>query len=205
MALLPEDPQQRTRAILGLLATCGLAVLGYMYVYAPRAEAVADLREHAEALEVQNRTARAVVQSSGEDDVERRLASYRDQLGVVEGLIPSSEELPVLLDRISEEARSSGVDLSLIRPAQASREEYYTRRVYDLAVLGSYHQIGDFLARIGTLPRIITPIDLSLEPRRDEQRNGSADEREQSLEARFSIETYVIAPEDESPDEEDDE
>ena len=41
---------------------------------------------------------------------------YREQLIQVEGLIPSSEELPDLLDAISVEGQRTGVELVLIQP-----------------------------------------------------------------------------------------
>jgi type IV pilus assembly protein PilO len=187
MALLPTDPQQRQKFLFGVILVGGLAYLGYDYVYQPRVEEVASLEERLESLELQNQTARALHRSAGTGDVEQQLSIYQEQLVRVEGLIPSSEELPDLLDAISAEAQRTGVELSLIQPVGATAEAYYTRRTYDLAVLGSYHEIGAFLTRIASLPRIITPASLNLTPRDKENREG-----EPVLEARFSIETYVL-------------
>ncbi|MBA4159602.1 MAG: type 4a pilus biogenesis protein PilO [Gemmatimonadetes bacterium] len=187
MALLPSDPKLKKQAILGMLV---LALLGYgihEYLYTPRTAEVAVMEQRLEGLQLQNQTARALTQGEGVADVERRLAMYREQLVAVEGLIPLSEELPDLLDAISAEAQRTGVDLTLLQPTGATQEEFYTRRTYDLAVVGSYHDIGFFLARIGSLPRIVTPIGPTLTPRTETGRGGSP-----RLEARFSIETYVL-------------
>jgi Tfp pilus assembly protein PilO len=54
-------------------------------------------------------------------------------------------------------------------------------------VAGAYHDIGYFLGRIGSLPRIITPRGLSLAIKSEDERSGNP-----QLEARFSIETYVL-------------
>ena len=70
-------------------------------------------------------------------------------------------------------AQRTGVELTLIQPSGATAEEFYTRRTYDLAVLGSYHQIGEFLTRVGSLPRIITPTDLNLSVVNEESRSGA--------------------------------
>jgi type IV pilus assembly protein PilO len=129
------------------------------------------------------------------DDPEARLARFREQLVTVETLIPSSEELPDLLDAISAEARATGVEISLIQPVGAEEEEYYTRRVYDMAALGSYHRITAFLTRVASLPRIVTPINLTLAPRSAREQD---DEDEMRLEARFSVETYVVPTDAES-------
>ena len=140
-----------------------------------------------ETLQLQNQTARILIERDGEAEVERRLELYRGQLVRVEGLIPSSEELPELLDAISIEAQRAGVELSLIQPAEAVAEDYYTRRVYSLGVLGSYHEIGRFLTRVASLPRIITPANLSIVLREETTRTGDP-----LLEAMFTIETYVL-------------
>ncbi|HET7275745.1 MAG TPA: type 4a pilus biogenesis protein PilO [Longimicrobiaceae bacterium] len=186
MALLPEDSQQRQRLLLGIMLVGLIGYGGYRYVYSPRAAEVAALETRLEALELQNQTARALTATEGTTDVEHQLTLYNRQLVQVEGLIPSSEELPDLLDAISAEARQTGVEISLIQPVGAAAEEFYTRRTYDLAVQGSYHQIGEFLTRIASLPRIITPINLNLAAQ------AAAPDAEPELEARFAIETYVL-------------
>lgn len=198
MALPPIDPQQRQKLLLYLLAVAALSYGFYNYVYAPKSAELAELQTRLESVESQNQTARALAQGKGTGDVERRLTLYREQLQGVEGLIPSSEELPDLLDAISAEAQRTGVELTLIQPSGATEETYYTRRVYDVGVLGSYHAIGDFLTRIASLPRIVTPTNLTLTVQQAGQ-NPQAEQAQQRLEARFSVETYVLAPTENAP------
>lgn len=181
------DKETRQKLILGGLVVAGALYVGFTYVYSPRVENLTAMEERLESLQAQNRTARILVEQGGEGAVEDRLAEYSAQLVRVEGLIPSAEELPDLLDAISTEARRTGVDLTLIQPTGAEVAEFYTRRTYDLAVLGSYHQIGEFLTRVGSLPRIITPTDLNMTVQEGEVRDGNP-----RLEARFAIETYVL-------------
>ena len=181
------DPQARQKLILGVMLVAARGYATYEYVYTPRAEAVAAMEERLETLEAKNGAARRLVRNQGREAVERRLALYRAQLDEVEGLIPSSEELPDLLDAISAEAQRTGVDLALIQPVGAEAEAFYTRRTYDLAVIGSYHQIAEFLSEIGSLPRIVTPINLNLAAR-----EGAEPGSTPRLEAKFSIETYVL-------------
>lgn len=189
MAAFPTDPKERQKVLLGILAVGGLAYAGYAYGYEPRRAELETLETRAETLETRNRAARIQTRDAAGGELERTLERQQAQLTVIEGLIPSSEELPDLLDAISTEARNTGVDLSLIQPVSASDEEFYTRRVYDLGVLGPYHAVGEFLTRIASLPRVITPINLSLVPQGEATPLG-----EQRLEARFSIETYIVPP-----------
>jgi type IV pilus assembly protein PilO len=191
MALPPLDPQARRNLMMGGLLLAVAVVGYYMYVYSPRKEEVAALETRLEELQTRNSSARALTRGVGEDP-EGVLAAYRRQLESVEGLIPSGEELPDLLDAISMEAQRTGVEISLIQPSGATEEQYYTRRAYDMAVLGRFHDIGEFLTRVASLPRIVTPKNLVLTPvgaAGSTPPNGADPVK---LEARFSIETYVI-------------
>ena len=190
MALPPLSPDLRNKLIIGALALFGGLYVFYTYVYTPKTDEVAALETRLANLTMQNTTARTLAGASSTADVERRLAGYRDQLKAVEGLIPSTEELPDLLDAISAQAQRTGVEISLIQPTGAVQEQYYTRRTYDMAVVGPYHAIGAFLGRVGSLQRIVTPLNVVLTPKASTNPGDAP-----SLEARFSIETYVIPTE----------
>ena len=64
---------------------------------------------------------------------------------------------------------------------------HYNRRTFEMTVLGSYHEIGRFLSEVGSLPRIITPIDLTLVANTSRNQGDG-----RLLEASFLIETYVM-------------
>lgn len=199
MALPPLDPKTRKTLTWGTLLLVAATGFGYLQVYSPRQQENETLETRLAAVQQSNSRARGLTR--GATSPEEALELFRRQLAVVEGLIPSSEELPDLLDAISAEAQRTGVEISLIQPVSATEERYYTKRIYDMAVLGRYHDIGEFLTRVASLPRIVTPTDLRLAPQgatpgaAQTQRPpaaAAAAEGPPKLEARFSIETYVI-------------
>lgn len=192
MALPPLDPQQRKQLLYGAVVLALLAFGFYDRIYSPRTAETAVMQTRLETLESVNQRSRAITRGS-QGEVDEQLALYRQQLELAEGLIPSIEELPELLDAISAEAQRTGVELTLIQPVGATQEQYYTRRVYDLAVVGPYHAIGEFLTRVASLPRIVTPTNLTVIPREEPAPpSGTRPAGPVQLEARFSIETYVI-------------
>ncbi|HEU0302752.1 MAG TPA: type 4a pilus biogenesis protein PilO, partial [Longimicrobium sp.] len=163
MALPPLDQKTRQQLLAGA-AVLGLLMFGFQNrIYEPRKNEIAALETRLETLKNVNTRSRAIARGA-EGEMDQQLALYRQQLEMAEGLIPSDEELPNLLDAISAEAQRTGVELTLIQPVSATEEAYYTRRVYDMAVVGRYHQIGEFLARVGSLPRIVTPTNLTVAP-----------------------------------------
>jgi type IV pilus assembly protein PilO len=194
MALPPLEPPQRKQLLYGGLVLALLAFGFYDRVYTPRKARIAELETRLESLNTVNARSRAITRGD-RGEVDQQLALYRQQLEMAEGLIPSVEELPNLLDAISAEATRTGVELTLIQPVGATEEAYYTRRVYDMAVVGEYHQIGEFLSRVASLPRIVTPTNLVLSPRTAAAAAAATEAVDTGpvrLEARFSIETYVI-------------
>jgi type IV pilus assembly protein PilO len=186
-----QDPDLTKKLLLGLVLVGGLGYLGFEHVYQPRTTRLAELDSRLETLQERNRTARNVGEGQGVVDLERSLALQSEQLKQVEELMALREELPDLLDAIAAEAQRTGVEITLIQPVAAVAENFYTRRTYALSVLGSYHQVGDFLGRVAALPRIVTPVNLNMLARPERTRSGDT-----LLEARFSIETYVLSSND---------
>ena len=188
MALLPADPKQRKQAlVLMLLVVAAMWWAGRIYFIVPRTEDIDGDRARLEALEQRNRRAR--IEANQKDALEERMAAMERQLRVFEEFIPDSEEIPELLDAISHEAALVGVEMIRLRPQSAEAGEYYTKQTFELAVVGEYHDIGRFLARVASLPRIIKPanIQISLAPQSRATRNMEA-----PLEVSLIIETFVI-------------
>ncbi|MBW3654631.1 MAG: type 4a pilus biogenesis protein PilO [Gemmatimonadetes bacterium] len=192
MALPPLDPQQKKNLMYGGVFLALLAFGFYDRLYTPRSARISEMQARLEALETVNSRSRALTRGA-EGQIDQQLVLYRQQLELAEGLIPSAEEVPNLLDAISAEAQRAGVRIHLIQPVSATEENFFTRRVYDMAVTGGYHQIGEFLTRVASLPRIVTPTNLTVAPVAQTGGAGAAPAaRATELEARFSIETYVI-------------
>ncbi len=195
MALLPADPRGRKQALI-LMGAVVLAVwyVAKMYALDPRQEDVNRRQERLELLEGQNRRSRAL--AARRDDLNARMEIQERQLRIFEEFIPDSEEVPELLDAVTREAQLTGIELSRIRPQASEPGEYYTRRTFELSVLGEYHNIGRYLARIASLPRIIKPtgVQISMAPRSRATRNMEA-----PLEVSLRIETFVLGALSEAP------
>lgn len=158
-----------------------------MYVLDPRQEELDRRQERLELLEGQNRRSRAL--AARRDDLNARMGIQERQLRIFEEFIPDSEEVPELLDAVTREAQLTGIEPLRIRPQASEPGEFYTRQTWELSVLGEYHNIGRYLARIASLPRIIKPtsLQMSMAPRSRATRNMEA-----PLEVSLRIETFVL-------------
>lgn len=195
MALLPQDPKDQRYMLAGMVPLA-LLFAYHQYVGKPRAEEVASLTTHIEALETQNATARAIEAQQGGPRLQERVAQLEDYVELLEGLVPRKEDVPVLLRDISLRARDTRLELTRLRPETEEAGEHYVKRTYEINVQGAYHAIGTFLSDIGSLSRIMTPVDLKLMTNTGKATNTGSP----ILNANFRLLTYIVPPPGESPE-----
>jgi type IV pilus assembly protein PilO len=184
MALELRDPKVQKKLLVTLAPL--ILLLGYWYFYhGPAQEEIGELESRLEVLEGKNATARARAQ--GGPELEKKLALYEEQILQLEKLVPLREEVPELLYDLTLRAQENGVELARMNPREESPGAYYTLQTYDIAVFGGYHDIGRYLAAVGSLPRIVTSYDLTIQPRQERDRSGAI-----RLQAEFRIKTYVL-------------
>jgi type IV pilus assembly protein PilO len=96
------------------------------------------------------------------------------------------------MDAITTRARIRGVNLSQLQPlGTTSGPPPFDTQQFQLSVLGHYDQIGEFLADIASLERIIVPIDLKINEAPQQAAKALGDSTGAMLEAKFIIRTYV--------------
>jgi type IV pilus assembly protein PilO len=159
----------------------------FQWVLTPRQQRVEDRQTQLENLEAQNARSRAL--AARKDDLEQRLTIQERQLQIFEEFIPESEEVPELLDAISNQAQMTGVELTRIRPQTVEVGEFYMKQTWELSVLGDYHDVGRYLTRIASLPRIIKPTNIQISPA---SRSRATRDMEAPLQVSFNIETFVL-------------
>jgi type IV pilus assembly protein PilO len=125
-------------------------------------------------------------------DVRKRLETYRASLVLLRRLVPERNEVPNLLDDISTRGKIRGVTLSQVipQPVEPGPAPFNTYK-YNMSVIGRYDQIGQFLADVASLQRIIVPYDLTVSAANSNTAKVLGDSTEALLEARFQIRTFV--------------
>jgi type IV pilus assembly protein PilO len=128
-------------------------------------------------------------------DVRKRLETYRSSLVLLRRLVPERNEVPNLLDDISSRGKIRGVTLSQVvpQPVEPGPAPFDTYK-YNMSVIGRYDQIGQFLADVASLQRIIVPYDLTVSAATSSAAKVLGDSTDALLEAKFQIRTYVKSP-----------
>jgi type IV pilus assembly protein PilO len=128
-------------------------------------------------------------------DVRKRLETYRSSLALLRRLVPERNEVPNLLDDISTRSKIRGVTLSSVvpQPVEPGPAPFDTYK-YNMSVIGKYDQIGQFLADVASLQRIIVPYDLTVAAANSSSAKALGDSTGALLEAKFQIRTFVKSP-----------
>jgi len=189
MAILPTNKRDQYFAY-GAVAVALLAVLYYMQFWSPKREELDTNQLRLDSLQVINQRAKAELAQGKTNELKVEAERLTQDLAVMRLLVPTNNEVPVLLDQVSTAARRAGLDISDVQPLPSLAGDQYEAYKYRLSVRGSYHQIAAALTNIGTLQRIVAPINLTLATAAPDPRAVKRD-RTQNLEARFEIQTYV--------------
>jgi type IV pilus assembly protein PilO len=78
--------------------------------------------------------------------------------------LPGKTEVPNLLVDISQTGLAAGLEEQLFQPSPEVRRDFYAELPIRIRLLGSYHELGNFVSGIAALPRIVTLHDLSITP-----------------------------------------
>lgn len=109
------------------------------------------------------------------------LEPLKEQLAEMEAMLqqmlrqlPSRTEMPDLIVDISQTALAAGIQNELFEPQPEIRKEFYAEKPIKLRMIGDYHQFGNFVSGVASLPRVVimTMHDISLKPRDEKAGSG---------------------------------
>lgn len=185
MAGLPTNQRDQ---LMVLLAVIGIAAAGaYWYlVWSPKNVELTARQAHVDSLVATNETVKREVASGAVTRLTREAEQYSRTLDAMRTLVPTSNEVPVLLDQVSTAARRAGLDLGDVRPGDVVKGDHFDAYRYQISVIGDYNAIGQFLSNVGSLDRIVAPMNVQLSPTA-----GTTRKDRSRLEARLDLQTYV--------------
>jgi type IV pilus assembly protein PilO len=189
MAGMPTNQRDQIMLFVGILGIIGAAAY-WNWVYGPKGEALEVTRQHVEALDASNQRAKAIMARGTVEELQAESKRLQANLDLMRTLIPTGNEVPALLEQMLGAARRTGLEISGFTPGATVTGDLFDTIKYRMSMQGSYHQIGALLTAVGSLRRIIVPVNLSLAP------SGSREARESEpdnriLTAQFEIQTYV--------------
>lgn len=183
---------QREQALVGVgIISIILAATFWWFLFTPRAATIAAMNAHVDSVETNNRKARVAIATGTVQQLQDEAAQYQKNLDLMRELVPTSNEVPSLLENVSTAARRVGLDLASVEPVPVIPGEQFDTYRYKVSVMGGYHELAEFLTNVGSLDRVMAPLGLDLKPHTGEKDKTRTRPGESLLDASFQLQTYV--------------
>ncbi|OOZ43136.1 type 4a pilus biogenesis protein PilO [Solemya elarraichensis gill symbiont] len=92
----------------------------------------------------------------------QQLEDMRRAFGVMLMQLPEKSEVANLLIDVSQAGLLAGLEFELFQPAKEVAKEFYTELPVKLRVIGDYHEFGEFISTLASMPRILTVHDVKI-------------------------------------------
>ena len=97
----------------------------------------------------------------------RQLAEIDRQFGALLKQLPNRAEMDSLLSDINQAGLGRGLQFELFKPGADVIKEFYAEMPIDVRVTGVYHDLGEFVADLASMPRVVTLGDVGIEADKD--------------------------------------
>ncbi len=181
--------------ILGFLLVIILAI-GYFLLIKAKKEQLELVQNLETTLRVDFEAKQA--KAANLEAYEAQLAEMQELLETMFRQLPSKTEMDKLLVDVSQTALGAGIDVQLFQPNAEAYHDFYAERPISVRMLGDYHQFGEFVSGVASLPRVVilTMHDIAL--RRANERDVGANAGDGRLILEGTVKTYRYIDEEEA-------
>lgn len=164
---------------------------GY-FLYMPKRDEIAVIEDHVSFLDKKNEQAKTDLANGSVAKLKSQAVEYEASLKVLRQLVPTTNEVPALLENVSTAARRVGLDLASVEPMPVLTGEQFDTYRYKVSVKGGYHALAGFLTNVGSLNRIVAPVALDVhEALPADKKKARPKQGESTLDTNFQIQTYI--------------
>jgi len=93
-------------------------------------------------------------------DIERQLASLKQQLDIERRIVPDEKEVDGFMRMLDAEAAKAGIEIRRYTSQPVSQKEFYTEVPFEMELDGPFYSMLGFFDRVGKLERIVNVSDL---------------------------------------------
>ncbi len=160
----PRDPGRwplpvRLGAIgLFFLVVCGLML--YFVVWNAKKDDMARYEREEQTLRDEFRTKHVKAVNLGL--YKQQLEDIQKQFGAMLQQLPGKTEMDDMLQDISQNGAAAGLRQTQFVPQLEQTRDFYAEKPIKITMVGSYHQLGEFVSNVARLSRIVTLHDVAI-------------------------------------------
>lgn len=149
---------QKVLVMLLLIITM---VIGFYFLhYQPYQDEVTNL--NADLKKIQEDREEFEVLKNKRADVLSRLEKLKRDLLVAREQLPASAEVPSLLQRIHNQAKTAGLEITSFKRVPDESKNYYTEIPVEMKLSGSFDELANFFYYLGRMTRIVNVRDITM-------------------------------------------
>ncbi len=187
---MPQTQREQLMVIIGVLGLLGAGAYWY-YVYGPQTTIVATETAKLDTLNMEIDKLKTQLQAGQIQRLKQEAKDYAQSVEVMRKLVPTGNEVPELLDQISNAARRAGLEARTFNPLGPEIGQDFDAYRYALAVTGGYHDVAAFITHIASLPRIVVPMAVTVSVPQNAQQAGAPIDPKRTTQVVFEAHTYV--------------
>jgi type IV pilus assembly protein PilO len=157
------------KAVVFAVVFVGIIYAGWHFDITKQREALTGLekeeKDQIEVLDVRQKKAANL------NALKEQMKEMEQNFGDMVRQLPNKTEVAGLLIDISQTGLSAGLEFKLFEPRGEAPKEFYAELPINISVVGNYHQFGEFVSGIASLPRIVTTHNIAITPIDDGKNN----------------------------------
>jgi type IV pilus assembly protein PilO len=143
----------KVQVLIVVVLALGLSGAAYWFVYKDMDASNRALRVQLKTKQDENAALRPYADKKA--DMERKIATLKDQLEQMKRIVPDEKEAPQFMEMVQGEARRAGIEVRRYTARQAAQREFFTEVPFDVELDGPYFSLLRFFENVAHLDRII--------------------------------------------------
>ncbi len=156
--LYPIKPWQRMAALAGVALLVFVAI--YFTLIQSQFEQIAQLENN--LTEIKRKIDENLKHIQKQGKLKEMIGQLQGDLELAKQQLPTEQEIPELLEQISNLGTQFGLEFLTFRPNAEVRKDFYAEVPVTLKITGSFHDNLKFFDEISHLPRIVTINNLAI-------------------------------------------
>ena len=138
------------------VAVGAAALIGGLFYWQWLSPAMEERDTKAARLETLNKEIRALeVTANKLQEFQREVALLEAKLETLKRILPPAKETPDLMRKVQALAAQSNLTIKTFTPGATVNKDFYQEWPINMAVTGSYHNLGLFFDKVGRLSRLV--------------------------------------------------
>jgi len=139
--------------LLGALVACFIVYFWHAKIYKANQQELGSRYTRYETLQTELKNVEMKFRSL--DALKKEYQDLTEKYRVISMLLPEDDQLAPLLEKVHGAALETSSRVASFEPLPPASEGFYDRYDFKMVLHTTYHDLGDFLARISNLPFIV--------------------------------------------------